>query len=46
MLPKLEPRRAVFLESICTMDSTAREALFLSPEGEMKAILEVLEPVG
>ncbi len=46
MLPKLEPRLAVFLESICTMDSTAREALFLSPEGEMKAILEVLEPVG
>jgi len=46
MGPQLEPRLAALLESLCTMDSSAREALFLKPEGEMMAVLDVLEPVG
>jgi hypothetical protein len=43
---QLEPRLAALLESLCTMDSHSREALFLKPEGEMVAVLDVLEPVG
>ncbi|MFN9244005.1 MAG: DNA primase [Cyanobacteriota bacterium] len=43
--PRLEPRLAAFLESICTMNSHSRKALFLKPEGEMMSILDVLEPV-
>ena len=46
MGPQLEPHLAALLHSLCTMDSSAREALFASPEGEMMAILDVLEPVG
>ena len=45
MGPQLEPRLAALLESLCTMESAAREALFLKPEGEMMAVLDVLEPV-
>ncbi len=33
------------LEGLCTMDAAAREALFQAPEGEMLAILDVLEPL-
>lgn len=46
MLPHLEPRLAAILEGLCTMDTGAREALFARPEGEMMAVLDVLEPVG
>lgn len=46
MGPQLEPRLAALLESLCTMDSHSREALFLKPEEEMTAILDVLEAVG
>jgi DNA primase len=46
MQPQLEPRLAALLESLCIMDSHSREALFLKPEGEMTAVLDVLEPVG
>lgn len=46
MLPHLDPRLAALLDGLCTMDSAAREALFLKPEGEMMAVLDVLEPVG
>jgi DNA primase len=46
MGPQLEPRLAALLESLCTMDSHSREALFLKPEGEMMAVLDVLETVG
>lgn len=45
MGPQLEPRLAALLEGICTMDSSAREALFARPEGEMMVVLDVLEPV-
>ncbi|MFN9570643.1 MAG: DNA primase, partial [Cyanobacteriota bacterium] len=43
---QLEPRLAALLEGLCTMDSHSREALFLKPEEEMTAILDVLEAVG
>jgi DNA primase len=46
MGPQLEPRLAALLESLCTMDSHSREELFLKPEGEMMAVLDVLESVG
>lgn len=43
--PQLEPHLAALLEGLCTMDAAAREALYQAPEGEMMAILDVLEPV-
>ncbi|MFN9658817.1 MAG: DNA primase [Cyanobacteriota bacterium] len=43
--PQLEPHLAALLQRMCTMDAGAREALFQAPEGEMMAILDVLEPV-
>jgi hypothetical protein len=45
LCPQLEPHLASLLEGLCTMEAAAREALFLAPEGEMMAILDVLEPV-
>ncbi len=43
--PQLDPHLAALLEGLCTMDAAAREALYQAPEGEMMAILDVLEPV-
>ncbi|MFN5464058.1 MAG: DNA primase [Cyanobacteriota bacterium] len=45
MGPQVEPRLAALLEGLCTLDSHSREALFQKPEGEMMAVLDVLEPV-
>jgi DNA primase len=45
LCPKLEPHLASLLEGLCTMEAAAREALFLAPEGELIAILDVLEAI-
>jgi DNA primase len=43
--PQLEPHLAQLLESLCSLDPGVRDTLFRQPEGEMMAILDVLEPV-
>jgi DNA primase len=43
--PQLEPHLAQLLESLCSLDSGVRYTLFRQPEGEMMAILDMLEPV-
>ncbi|MCX5948716.1 MAG: hypothetical protein NTY67_11205 [Cyanobacteria bacterium] len=37
---------AQLLEHLCSLDPDVRERLFKQPEGEMMAVLDVLEPVG
>ena len=44
--PQLEPHLAQLLERLCSLDLGVRDTLFRQPEGEMMAILDVLEPVG
>ena len=46
LCPQLEPHLAHLLEQLCSLDPDVRERLFLQPEGEMMAVLDVLEPVG
>ena len=43
--PQLEPHLAQLLEKLCSLDPGVRDTLFRQPEGEMMAILDVLEPV-
>ena len=43
--PQLEPHLAQLLERLCSLDPGVRNTLFRQPEGEMMAILDVLEPV-
>ena len=43
--PQLEPHLAQLLEKLCSLDLGIRDTLFRQPEGEMMAILDVLEPV-
>ena len=43
--PQLEPHLAQLLERLCSLDPGVRDRLFRQPEGEMMAILDVLEPV-
>jgi DNA primase len=43
--PQLEPHLAQLLERLCSLDPGVRDTLFRQPEGEMMAILDVLEPV-
>jgi hypothetical protein len=43
--PQLEPHLAQLLERLCRLDPGAWDTLFRQPEGEMMAILDVLEPV-
>ena len=43
--PQLEPHLAQLLERLCRLDLGVRDTLFRQPEGEMMAILDVLEPV-
>ena len=43
--PQLEPHLAQLLERLCRLDPGVRDTLFRQPEGEMMAILDVLEPV-
>ena len=43
--PQLEPHLAQLLERLCSLDLGVRDTLFRQPEGEMMAILDVLEPV-
>jgi hypothetical protein len=43
--PQLEPHLAQLLEKLCSLDLGVRDTLFRQPEGEMLAILDVLEPV-
>ena len=43
--PQLEPHLGQLLERLCSLDLGVRETLFRQPEGEMMAILDVLEPV-
>jgi hypothetical protein len=45
MCPQLEPHLAQLLEQLCSLDPDVRERLFQQPEGEMMAVLDVLEPV-
>jgi hypothetical protein len=45
LCPQLEPHLASLLQGLCTLEAATREALFLAPEGEMMAILDVSEPV-
>jgi hypothetical protein len=42
----LEPHLARLLEQLCGLDPDVRERLFQQSEGEMMAVLDVLEPVG
>jgi DNA primase len=44
--PQLDPHLAQLLERLCSLDQGVRDTLFQQPEGEMMAILDVLEPVG
>jgi len=44
--PQLEPHLSQLLERLCSLDLGVRDTLFRAPEGEMMAILDVLEPVG
>ena len=46
LCPQLEPHLAQLLEQLCSLDPDVRERLFQQPEGEMLAVLDVLEPVG
>ena len=46
MTDQLEPHLAQLLERLCSLDPGVRDTLFRAPEGEMMAILDVLEPVG
>jgi len=43
--PQLEPHLGQLLERICSIDPGVRDTLFRQPEGEMMAVLDVLEPV-
>jgi DNA primase len=43
--PQLEPHLAQLLERFCSLDLGVRDTLFRQPEGEMMAVLDVLEPV-
>jgi hypothetical protein len=43
--PQLEPHLAQLLERLCSLDPGVRDTLFRQPDGEMMAILDVLEPV-
>jgi DNA primase len=43
--PQLEPHLGQLLERLCSLDPGVRNTLFRQPEGEMMAILDVLEPV-
>jgi len=43
--PQLEPHLGQLLERLCSIDLGVRDRLFQQPEGEMLAILDVLEPV-
>jgi len=43
--PQLEPHLGQLLERLCSHDPGVRDTLFRQPEGEMMAILDVLEPV-
>ena len=43
--PQLDPHLAQLLERLCSLDPGVRDTLFRQPEGEMMAILDVLEPV-
>jgi len=43
--PQLEPHLAQLLERLCSLDPGVRNTLFRRPEGEMMAVLDVLEPV-
>jgi len=43
--PQLEPHLAQLLERLRSLDPRVRDTLFRQPEGEMMAILDVLEPV-
>jgi len=43
--PQLEPHLGLLLERLCSLDPGVRDTLFGQPEGEMMAILDVLEPV-
>jgi DNA primase len=43
--PQLEPHLGQLLERLCILDQGVRDTLFRQPEGEMMAILDVLEPV-
>jgi len=43
--PQLEPHLGQLLERLCSLDPGVRDTLFRRPEGEMMAILDVLEPV-
>jgi len=44
--PQLEPHLGQLLERLCSLDPGVRDTLFRQPEGEMMAVLDVLEPVG
>jgi hypothetical protein len=46
LCPQLDPELAHLLQQLCSLDPDLQEALFARPEGEMMAILDVLEPVG
>ena len=43
--PQLEPHLGQLLERLCSLALGVRDTLFRQPEGEMMAILDVLEPV-
>ena len=43
--PQLEPHLGQLLERLCSLDPGVRDTLFRQPEGEMMAVLDVLEPV-
>jgi hypothetical protein len=43
--PQLEPHLAQPLERLCSLDLGVKDTLFRQPEGEMMAVLDVLEPV-
>jgi hypothetical protein len=43
--PQLEPHLGQLLERLCSLDPGVRDTLFRQQEGEMMAILDVLEPV-
>ena len=43
--PQLEPHLGQLLERLCSLDLGVRDTIFRQPEGEIMAILDVLEPV-
>ena len=43
--PQLEPHLAQLLERLCSLDPGVRDTLFRQPEGELMAVLDVLELV-